>query len=149
MHMHIVYGKMLQNARNYTSAKFFYNAPPALRFANNPLFKSFRVLAENLVVGFGKQKTLTMDKPFIVGWSVLELSKYFMYSIWYNQIKRLIPKARMLATDTDSFIMCVPGKEPESILKKLSHIMDFSNVPTSHELYSPLRKQNIGFLRTS
>ena len=60
-----------------------------------------------MVIGFGKPKVLRFDKPFLAGWSVLELSKCFMYSCWYREIKQRTPSAELLMSDTDSFLLKV------------------------------------------
>lgn len=138
---------MLQNARKYLDCRFFHNLNPALRFANTPLFHCFKVLTPELVIGYSKQKTLHMNRPFCVGFAVLELSKYLMYSVYYNEIQKKIPGVRLLMTDTDSFVMVVPGSTPEKALEKINHLMDYSNLPSDHELFTLKRKQEIGFFK--
>ena len=60
-----------------------------------------------MVIGFGRPKTLKMEKPYLIGWSVLELSKCFMYSSFYKRVKTMAPESELIMSDTDSFLLKV------------------------------------------
>lgn len=44
-------------------------------------------------------------KAFAVGFTILELSKLLMYQAWYDKICTTWPTARLLATDTDRYLV--------------------------------------------
>ena len=52
-----------------------------------------------------------MDKPVQVGFAIVEISKLLMLEFYYDYFKIKYPKARILYTDTDSFIIEVPTKD--------------------------------------
>jgi hypothetical protein len=142
-----VYGKFLQNARRFINATFFCSEKTFIRASNSPLFQSFKIMADNLVLGFSKPKTVHLNRPFLTGFSILELSKYVMYSIFYKQIRQFIPSANIAMSDTDSFLLMLPGSSPEMALEKIYHLMDFSNLDPDHFLFSTERKGHVGYLK--
>ena len=61
--------------------------------------------------------------------------------IFYN---KLLPKLKdlvLLACDTDSYFVSVRAKSEEEVLKSIEEIMDLSNLPTSHPMYSEKNKR--------
>ena len=51
-----------------------------------------------------KKKSLTLNKPIYLGFTVLELSKWEMYNFHYNFMIRKF-NTRLLFTDTDSYVI--------------------------------------------
>lgn len=69
-------------------------------------FKRFTVFDENLVAIELQRTHILMNKPIAFGMGVLDLSKLLMHNFFYNDVKvRYGEEARMLYTDTDSFIL--------------------------------------------
>ena len=61
---------------------------------------------------------MTLNKPIIIGASVLGLSKFHMYRFWYSYMKeRYGDKVQLGYMDTDSFIFLV---ETEDIYKDMA-----------------------------
>ena len=76
----------------------------------------FKIFDEQLVgVEMRKIKTL-INKPFYIGFFVLELSKMRMYRFHYDYFMKQYPAAKMLFTDTDSLMYWV---ETADIYKEL------------------------------
>jgi hypothetical protein len=128
-------------------AKFIYSAKKFERAAANPLYQSFQQLDENLVIGFAKQKTVNLARPYLTGFSVLEISKWHMYNIFYKHIRVLIPSASVAFSDTDSFLLTLPGKSVEEALEPINYLMDYSNLSPDHPLYSTSVKAHVGYLK--
>ena len=116
----------------------------ALKYGSSPRFTGFDVMDDNLVLGFSQLSRLKLNKPYLIGFSILELSKCFMFSSYHHIIKGLCPAARLLMTDTDSLLLSLPGKTCEEAIKQIRSICDFSNVSTNSELYDLSRKSVIG-----
>ena len=84
---------------------------------------------KNIVAIHEIKPVLTLDKPVYVGFSVLDLSKLFMYDYHYNYFKRKFV-AKLLFTDTDSLDCEIKTeKDVYKIFYKDKHLFDLSNYP--------------------
>ena len=62
-----------------------------------------KIFSENFVAIHEIKPVLTLNKPIYVGFSILDLSIYFMYDFHYNYMKKKYKScAKLLFTDTDS-----------------------------------------------
>ena len=89
------------------------------------------------VVGMELRKLKSLlNKPSYVGAKILENSKLLMYRFYYHV---LLPKfgsnVRLLATDTDSFILELVSDNIEKDLGDIRHHMDFSNLSKENALF--------------
>jgi hypothetical protein len=122
-----VYGKTMENVRKYQDVKLMKcnNERDEKAFLNKvrkPSFKYARQLGDTLVGAHMGKASVTLNKPIIVGASVLGLSKLHMYRFWYGYIKkRYGDKAQLGYMDTDSFIFQV---ETEDIYKDMAERPD-------------------------
>ena len=87
-----VYGKTMENVRKYQDVKLMAmnNEKDEKKFLNKvcePTFKYRRQLKDTLVGAHMGKASITLNKPIIIGASVLGLSKLLMYHFWYNYIK--------------------------------------------------------------
>ena len=82
---------MVDNAKNYK------------RYVSKPSFVSQEIFSENFVAIHVIKPVLILDKTIYVGFSILELSKYFMYDVHYNSIKRKY-NVQLLFTDTEKLV---------------------------------------------
>ena len=77
--------------------------------------------------------------------SILDLSKHFMYDLYYNHLKNKYgDSCNLLYTDTDSLLLNI---QTEDIYKNMSedkYLYDFSNYPKDHLLYFNVNKNAIG-----
>ena len=140
------YGKTIQNVRNYLNVKLHSNEKQILKATSNPTFKSFSILDEKLVQTNHFTPVILHDRPIFVGFTVLELSKHFMYDFYYNKLLKNAPcKIQLGFSDTDSFLFKVDA--PNAFMKHIKPYMDFSNYPTSHPLYSIKNKSKLGYFK--
>ena len=83
-----------------------------------------------------------------------------MAKLWYDVIEPSIivnpdqysipnptTELELILTDTDSLMFYVKGMTREDLFKRLFDIMDFSNYPKDHVLYSDIVKAVPGFLK--
>jgi hypothetical protein len=87
-----VYGKTMENVRKYQDVKIMKNINERdekafLNKVRKPSFKYARQLGPTLVGAHMGKASVTLNKPIIVGASVLGLSKLHMYEFWYGYWK--------------------------------------------------------------
>jgi len=91
-----------------------------------------------------------MNEPISVGFTILERSKLFMGQLWYDELMPKLggeDKMQCLYSDTDSFVVLGKGMTKPQALNKICDLMDFSNYPKHHSLYSVKNKAVPGFLK--
>lgn len=137
------YGKTIENVRDYSTLKVHYNEKSFQKACSHFTFKNFSIVDKNIVTTSHFSKEIVLNKPFAVGFTILELSKHFMYDFYYQKLIPLCGRnnVTLLMTDTDSFILHVKDKE---CLTKLKPYMDFSNYPPDHPLFDISRKSQLG-----
>ena len=81
-------------------------------------YKRHIIINDELVVVFLKQSFVYFNKPFYIGFSILEWSKTLMTDFWYLVLKKYYEQdIKLLYSDTDSFII----KVSQSKYYKLKH----------------------------
>ncbi len=146
-----VYGKTMENVRNYTDVKLiklkedWTSERAVIKNIANPRCRDFRAFNENLcAVHLGKEKVV-LNKPIFVGSAVLDLSKLWMYQYWYDYVKAEYgEKASLLYTDTDSLVYEVETEDLYTDMGKRADLFDFSNYSKDHPLYNTMNKGVIG-----
>jgi hypothetical protein len=78
---------------------------------------------------------------------VLELSKLLMFEFYYEYFKPKYPDCKVLYTDTDSLILCVPTDDLYKDLETELEHYDTSDYPADHPLYSVQNKKVIGKMK--
>ena len=101
------------------------------------------------VYKFDKEKTV-FDKPFYLGFTVLELSKLLMYEFYYNTLEpHWQNKVQLHYMVTDSFVISFDSQLENLIefLKQNKDDFDFSELDNAHQLYNPTNKKGIGKMK--
>ena len=78
------------------------------------------------------------DKPTIVGATILDLAKFYLFQFHYNIIKKHFA-ATLLFSDTDSFLYEIRSKDLYNEIEKnheLRNHFDFLNLPATHPFYT-------------
>ncbi|PKY34982.1 hypothetical protein RhiirB3_455229, partial [Rhizophagus irregularis] len=126
-----VYGKTMENVRKYQDVKIMKNnnerdEKAFLKKIRKPSFKYARQLGNTLIGAHMGKASVTLNKPIIVGASVLGLSKLHMYEFWYGYVKEKYgDKSQLGYMDTDSFIYHV---ETEDVYKDMDERPDLFNL---------------------
>lgn len=68
-----VFGKTMQNVRDYVSVKLHTSEKTLLKAISNVTFKSYTIIGEDLVQTNHFTPTITHDKPIAIGFTILEL----------------------------------------------------------------------------
>ena len=113
-----LFGKTCENQQKWADIKLVVKEEKAEKYLTKSNLKSFRIFHESLV-GFEFNKINTyINKPFYVGFTVLELSKLLMYEFHYDFIvPRFGSNAKLLFTDTDSLMYEI---ETEDVYKDVA-----------------------------
>ena len=74
-----VYGKTMESLRKILNVRLVNNTKDYKKYVSKPSFVSQIILNKNLLVIHEIKPVLALDKLIYVGFSVLDLSEYFMY----------------------------------------------------------------------
>ena len=106
----------------------------------------FKIFKEKLAAVNLRKTVAKINKPFIVGFTVLELSKLLMYQFHYDYVKRNFGNsAQLLFTDTDSLMYLIRGRNPyEQFSRDHKEYFDFGSYPKDHKYYNGSNNKVIG-----
>ena len=143
-----VFGKTLESLRKHQDVKLVSEGRKFKKLVAKPNFKSFKIFSEDLVgVHLGKTE-IKLIKPTYVGFSILDLSKTFMYDFYYNKmVKRYGSSVKLLMTDTDSFIIHVQTPDVYRDMAEDIDAYDTSDYPQNHFAYSVKNKKVLGKMK--
>ena len=74
-----VYGKTMESLRKILNVRLVNNTKDYKKYVSKPSFVSQIILNKNLLAIHEITPVLALDKLIYVGFSVLDLSEYFMY----------------------------------------------------------------------
>ena len=85
-----------------------------------------------------KQNEVLIDKSIYLGFTVLELSKLFMYETYYDELHPYFGQENLQLhyMDTDNFVLSVSTKDFIEDLKNLEDVFGFSNLNENHEKFN-------------
>ena len=102
--------------------------------------KSFQIIDDQLAkISFSVTKTL-WDKLMIVGATILDLAKRFMFQFHYQKLKPNL-NLELLYSDKDSFIYAIKTDDVYRDLEKIKADFDFSNYDEAHFLFEDTNKK--------
>ena len=87
-----------------------------------------------------------LSKPIYVGFTVLDLSKWKMYDVHYNFIKKNF-NAELLFTDTDSLTYEIKSENVYEEFFKWKDLFDFSNYSKDSKFFDETNKKVIGKMK--
>ncbi|XP_046570051.1 uncharacterized protein LOC124278380 [Haliotis rubra] len=150
-----VYGKQLQNVRNYKQIELITTEERLRKYTAKPNFKSVNIFSENLVVVSMERVSVTLNQNVSVGFTILEHAKRLLYDFHYNVMLKEYSSnhVRVCMTDTDSLFYQIWSpvggslRDPEDFLLAKCHLFDTSNYPPGHDLHSMDRHKAIGLMK--
>ena len=148
------YGKTIESVAKRKIIKILTDMVKAHRLAEKPQCLNFRMFNPNLVGVESRKTNQVINKPFQLGFAVLEYSKLHMYKTYALLMERFKDYMRMLYTDTDSLIMQIYTSDLYTQLlhePELKRIFDFSEIPVNHPSHLSLphdpNKGQVGFFK--
>jgi hypothetical protein len=144
-----VYGRSILDKRKHLNIKLALNEKQASKWLVKPNFKQFNIINNDKALIEMRKSVVKLDSPIYVGFSVLELSKGYMYKLHYNIFKHTYEdKIKLIYCDTDSLLYEIKTDDfYEDLKNDFKHIMDFSNYDKHHGLYDDRHKKIIGYLK--
>jgi hypothetical protein len=140
-----VFGKTVENVYKRKDVRLKTNANEAIKLTSKPQYQDFRQFNDELYGIMMKKFRVNLDKPVQVGFAVLELSKLLMLEFYYDHFKQMYPQARILYTDTDSFILDVPTEDVyQDMLPLIDKWYDTSDYPKDNPLHTNKNKKVLG-----
>ena len=144
------YGKFIEDVRKYVDVFMCQTATNFMKHNSSPFYQSHKIIGKKLVAVFCKKAEVLLDKLPLVGFTILEESKLWMFRLFYENIQPAYGEKNVsvILSDTDSFVLRIANQgNINEALKKIEHIMDFSNYPPDHPLYSTVNAGRLGWLK--
>lgn len=144
-----VFGKCMENVRARTSLKLVSSRKKADKLMMKTSFKDRTIYSKNLMAIHQHKETIKFDKAIYVGFTILDVSKTFMYQFHYNVMKKKYGnKISSLYSDTDSLVYAIQTVNFFKDLKNdLLPYFDTSNYPKDHYCYSSINKNQPGYFK--
>ena len=145
-----IYGKTMENLRKRVNVELLRadEADKLRRLIASPRYARANIFDDNLVAIQMHKSRLKLNKPMYVGMCVLDLSKYFMYDFYYNELKKQYgERCQLLYTDTDSLLLEIQAENVYEDMGRSAHLYDTSNYPEDHPQYSEKNKKVVGRMK--
>ena len=146
LYVNAVYGKFIEQVRDYVECKICHTQKQTLKWISCPRYTSMKIISKELVIIFLKPPKIVLNKAYAIGFTILELSKYFMFSEFYERIQPSLKTCEVLFSDTDSLALAIFSKTKKvNHLKKMQTFLDFSNYPPDHPNYNNSHANLLGY----
>ena len=138
-----LYGKTIENPEKRSKVKLCSESSMYENYVGKPNFKNAKRINSKLVGVEMKYSSIKINKPFYIGMSILDLSKWHMYNFHYNVMKAIFgDRVHLLYMDTDSFIYEISSADVyEELRPHARDYFDFSNYPENHMLKNSCNKK--------
>jgi hypothetical protein len=145
-----IYGKMLSTARNRRDIRIINNKKKLEKTIRKTSFKSFEILDENLALVELQRINVLFNNPIICAFSVLEISKTILYSVYYENFMKVYgpERLRLCYVDTDSLLIRLEAENLFDEMSKHREWFDTSNFDPTHPLYSKENQGVYGLLKS-
>jgi hypothetical protein len=140
-----VYGKTIESIVNRKQVKISRDQATFSKLCTKPNYDRHIIINENLVIVLMNPEMVKVDKPYYIGFSILEISKFIMYDFFYNILRPYFGEkgVSLLYSDTDSLAIEIKTVNLHQDLRNLERNMDFSNLNKNHPLFSDVNKAQL------
>ena len=121
-----VYGKMMENLRKRINVRLVNNKKCFLKYTSRPTYVTHKLFDKDYAAIHEIKPVLVFNKLIYVGFTVLDLSKWMMYDVHYNFIKKNF-NAELLFTGTGSLTYEIKSEDVYKEFYKWKDLFDFSN----------------------
>ena len=136
-----MFGKTMECLRNRISVEIVNDKKIALKRVCKPSLKRTYTINENLVVIEMMTQNIELNKAIYCGFSVLDISKLWMYQFHYEKMTQWFENIELCFTDTDSLLYRIEGEDIYKIMKDHEDDFDFSEYPLDHPCYKEQEKK--------
>ena len=150
-----VFGKTMENVRNRINMVLINNDIKRVKkYTAKPNYKKYTIFNDpdieedtklNVCAIHLTKNVVELNKPILIGQSILDLSKLHMYNFYYNVLKkRYNDNIKLLFTDTDSLCFEVQTEDYYKDMQEQKEYYDLSEYDKSHFLYDPTNAKVLG-----
>jgi len=83
------FGKTMEQVRNRVNIRLIADPNKLLKAVAKVSFRESEIINQDLGMVRGARTKITLNKPIAVGFSILEISKFVMYSFYYDHLKAI------------------------------------------------------------
>lgn len=140
-----IFGKSIEGIENRKDVIICSESKQFAKLVKSPHYERHIIVNENLVIVIHSKIRAKFIRPYYMGFSILEISKFIMYNFFYNILQPYfgVDGCKVLYQDTDSFVLLLKTSNIFTDLKNLEQNMDFSNVHPTHPLFSEKNKTQL------
>ena len=148
-----VFGKTMENVRKRMKIDLFTTRERYDKIARDPLYIKrvhFSDEKDNVLIAAVRQtRIITLDKPIMIGMSILDISKILMFKFHYDYMKKKYGghRAQLLFTDTDSLCYCIETDDLYEDIYDDRQFFDLSNFDKNHKLFDITNKKVLGKMK--
>lgn len=121
-----IYGKTLENPLKYSILQMVSTRKQFDKAVAKPGFDGCVFMKDDFAIVKLKYETVKYDKPLYLGATITELAKWKMYDFLYRKVRKILPSAQVVFTDTDSFILEIETQEDiYEVIARMNSIPEF------------------------
>jgi len=140
-----VFGRFLLNKFKQIDLCLVTDEGAAKKLVSKPTFKAFHIINEDLCAIEMMKDKIFWNVCSYVGASTLEISKFHMYSFFYDHIVPYFgDTCQKHMMDTDSLLLSFTNKDPDQFERDNLSLFDTSDYPRNHPNYSEANKKTAG-----